>query len=173
LLDYGDTINLQKRWRQIVHEYSGLKLTFGEDKLSALCGLAKQIQLYRPGDKYLAGLWSDPLLEDLIWTVGPNSKRTFERLRKKYTPGLSRDAREWRAATWSWASIDGVVEYYNQGESMRRLYATFVDTSCVPTSVGDDTGALLSARVVLEGRLIPVKVSKLSLLLSTSPPPLC
>lgn len=48
-----------------------LSATKESDKLPALSGLAQQFaKIGREG--YLAGLWSGSLLEDLIFTRGPN-----------------------------------------------------------------------------------------------------
>jgi len=66
LANWRDRSALHSRWRAIVHEYSGLELTFGKDKLPALSGLAKQMQRYRPDDKYIGGVWSQSLFQDML-----------------------------------------------------------------------------------------------------------
>ncbi|RAH56657.1 HET-domain-containing protein [Aspergillus piperis CBS 112811] len=55
----------QSDWHQIVSHYSFRQMTKPSDKLSALSGLAARMS---DGDrKYLAGLWSDTLVTDLLW----------------------------------------------------------------------------------------------------------
>ncbi|KAI0101350.1 heterokaryon incompatibility protein-domain-containing protein [Nemania sp. FL0031] len=57
---------LRDRWHEIVAEYTSLDLTFEKDMFPALSGVAKQMQRVR-GSRYLAGLWEDNLIEDLLW----------------------------------------------------------------------------------------------------------
>ncbi|KAK4994444.1 hypothetical protein LTR66_005532, partial [Elasticomyces elasticus] len=80
--------DLQIAWRAIVEEYGPLKLTVSSDRLPALSGVARTFQALKPAT-YLAGLWRDSLVHDMTW-------RTLER---KTRP-------EWRAPSWSWASVD-------------------------------------------------------------------
>lgn len=83
-------------WQQAVTMYCRRKLSFASDKLPALSGVA---ELFYPilGGKYLAGLWTETLLLDLLW------KRT----------GQPRPRPEkYRAPSWSWAAMDGEVEAY-------------------------------------------------------------
>jgi hypothetical protein len=55
-------------WRDIVETYSGLKLTYPSDSLPALLGPAMDMQPRREGT-YLAGMWTDSIIEDLTWHV--------------------------------------------------------------------------------------------------------
>jgi len=86
-----------KWYKRIVSLYSGCKLTFPDDKLHAISGLAKLIhdKLNVP---YLAGHWhagDRNLLQSLCWQrVGNGSKGSV-----------------YRAPSWSWASQDSAVEW--------------------------------------------------------------
>lgn len=61
-------------WADIVRAYSALSLSFEQDKLPALSGVAKYILKQRPGDEYLVGMWRKTLLVDLRWKAcGPQS----------------------------------------------------------------------------------------------------
>jgi hypothetical protein len=55
-------------WLWLVGEYSRRKLTYPEDKLSALSGLAGLLAK-ETRDTYLAGIWANHLPEDLFWRV--------------------------------------------------------------------------------------------------------
>jgi Heterokaryon incompatibility protein (HET) len=82
-----------KRWNDLVQDYSERKLTKESDKLPALSGLARLFQ-ERYGDQYLAGLWKSHLIEDLCWQCfGATNTRP-----NKY-----------RAPSWSWASVNGLL----------------------------------------------------------------
>ncbi|OCL07733.1 HET-domain-containing protein, partial [Glonium stellatum] len=88
------TISLAKIWHRMVREYSFLKLTRPSDKLTALSGLAAQMQSNRQA-KYIAGLWEDTLLSDLLW---------FQ-LYALNPPHISRHP------SWSWASVNGRIHF--------------------------------------------------------------
>ncbi|RFN54472.1 het-domain-containing protein [Fusarium flagelliforme] len=55
-------------WSHIIQDYSRLKLTDRDDRLSALSGLAQRVFQRQPrGIEYLAGLWSFSLFQGLSW----------------------------------------------------------------------------------------------------------
>ncbi|KIJ52113.1 hypothetical protein M422DRAFT_88967, partial [Sphaerobolus stellatus SS14] len=77
------------------------EITVPSDKLVALAGVAEQFQ-HVYNDKFLAGLWQKTLAFDLLWSSGAQGFNP----RPKY-----------RAPTWSWASIDGLISAeYREGE---------------------------------------------------------
>ncbi len=83
------------RWDTLVQEYSSCSLTFPEkDKLVALSGIAKAFG--DPAD-YLAGLWPDNLGILLLWQPSKGTTRH----------------KSFIAPSWSWASMDGGVEFEN------------------------------------------------------------
>ncbi|KAF4442819.1 Ankyrin repeat-containing domain protein [Fusarium austroafricanum] len=81
-------------WREMIIQYSHLRLTYSSDKLPALSGLAEAIRR-KTGQHYLAGLWRDTLLLDMCWFSTSNEPQD----------------RQWRAPSWSWASVNGSIEY--------------------------------------------------------------
>ena len=58
----------EETWLHIIEQYSNCELTHIQDKLIALCGVAK-ILSPSLGGKYLAGLWESDLLRGLLWQV--------------------------------------------------------------------------------------------------------
>jgi hypothetical protein len=64
------------------------------DKLIALAGIAEQFQRIW-GTRYLAGLWENTLLSDLLWF-------------KNYQERLPRPEK-YQCPSWSWAAVDGRV----------------------------------------------------------------
>ncbi|CAH0049018.1 unnamed protein product [Clonostachys solani] len=80
-------------WNSLVCDYSACDLTFPSDRLLAFEGIA---DLFRQvtGGQYLAGLWHSNLLHLLDWWV--------DKPRIRRSP-------EYRAPSWSWASLDGPV----------------------------------------------------------------
>lgn len=101
-------------WYGLIEDYSSRYLTKETDKLPALAGLAlKFCEDQNPG-KYLAGIWSSHLPSALLWKIMPHHSRP----RDQYTDGLAafhpRRPQQYRAPSWSWASIDGKVSYESQ-----------------------------------------------------------
>ncbi|KUJ18197.1 HET-domain-containing protein [Mollisia scopiformis] len=87
---------MRDSWREIIVPYSSCKMTKGSDKLVALAGVAREAQR-ECGDTYVAGLWRTGMEEMLCWR-----RLSSERPQNE----------EYRAPSWSWASVDGGVEYY-------------------------------------------------------------
>ena len=95
---------LRRGWFGIIEDYSKRKLTESGDKLIALSGSAhsyyeREIHKGYNGKhagKYAAGLWEAHMPSALLW-----------RIRSAQRP-------EYRAPSWSWASLDGGISYDSQ-----------------------------------------------------------
>ena len=86
-------------WAEIVRTYSRGRLTKENDKLVAISGIAKEMKpLMRC--RYLAGLWDFNIVEQLGWSGGRDATRSTI----------------YRAPSWSWASIDGMVDLFEENE---------------------------------------------------------
>lgn len=88
-------------WIRTIQYYTARKLTNYQDKLPALSGLA-QIYHQVTGDVYLAGLWKASLPHSLCW-YHCSGQEGFQT-----AAGISRRPQEYRAPSWSWASIDAL-----------------------------------------------------------------
>jgi hypothetical protein len=88
---------LYDSWTWIIHFYAKGNLSYSNDKLVALAGIAKQwAQLSGcPASSYLAGLWKSHMPYCLCWFIHLDNRST-------------RPAK-YRAPTWSWTSIDGPI----------------------------------------------------------------
>ncbi|UKZ46221.1 hypothetical protein TrVGV298_000422 [Trichoderma virens] len=84
---------LYRNWMEVVETYAKLNLTKGSDKLPALSATAR-ILAENMGDGYLAGIWRSTLMEGLLWYVRAPLSKPRPR------------GEDWRAPSWSWASID-------------------------------------------------------------------
>ncbi|MCJ1465073.1 hypothetical protein MMC07_003689 [Pseudocyphellaria aurata] len=87
---------IYKCWYYIARQYSHRRLSYASDKLPALSGLASEFWKYT-GDSYLAGLWKGDMAGGLLWAAS-----TMEKLQR---------TTEYRAPSWSWASIEGEIYY--------------------------------------------------------------
>ncbi|TGO09510.1 hypothetical protein BTUL_0163g00200 [Botrytis tulipae] len=67
-LDPGQILD---RWLALVNEYSALRITYNEDRLVALSGVAEDYQ-DRLGSHYLAGIWLSDLARGLLWDAKKN-----------------------------------------------------------------------------------------------------
>lgn len=94
-------------WSKIVWYYSSTDLTHGSDRLAALSGIVAR-QHGNNGGRYLAGLWRGRLVYQLTWQVLNTSRKPRP---------------EWRAPTWSWASVDGpvILLHYADGGSDQHI----------------------------------------------------
>ncbi|RDL37209.1 uncharacterized protein BP5553_04642 [Venustampulla echinocandica] len=86
-----DITSLLQIWYHSLRMFSRRALTYAPDKLPAIAGLATEFANLS-GDTYLAGHWRSQLLRELMWSTYPNLKL--------FKPS------QWRAPTWSWASVD-------------------------------------------------------------------
>jgi hypothetical protein len=87
------------RWSTLIGEYCKMSLTKESDKLPALSGLAHEYQKSW-NDQYLAGLWRNQLWRELQWYVVPGERTSPRR------------PAEYRAPTWSWASVEGLKSIF-------------------------------------------------------------
>lgn len=95
-------LELQDAWRKAVSEYSNRRLTRAGDKLPAFSGLASRFGA-RMRSRYVAGLWRENIVQDLAWARMSwfDEESTLMPLPAEY-----------RAPSFSWASIDDRVCYY-------------------------------------------------------------
>lgn len=94
----------QRAWYDVVLEYTSRNLTYQKDKLPALSGVIAAIAKIN-GDVCYAGIWRSWFLSGLLWRVqDPDDQYAYV----SKTP--ERPA-QWRAPSWSFAAIKGVVAY--------------------------------------------------------------
>jgi len=128
-----NTFNL---WRNLVEKYSRCDLTYPSDKLLAIAGVAKLFQGVT-NDKYVAGIWSSHVLTMMDWRV--------------YDP-RPRQSSEYRAPSWSWASVDGPVRMH--GPSFGDESLVVLLNAEVTTKLPDEMSTVLDGFIMLKGRLI-------------------
>ncbi|QDS67590.1 hypothetical protein FKW77_003719 [Venturia effusa] len=124
-----------ERWRFTLGLYSDKALSLESDKLPALSGLARSFQ-ERLGDTYVAGLWRNNIVEGMCWqSFGPPHSR----------PTV------YRAPSWSWASIDGMIATTSLGR-----WEDLVDVVDVQVQIrgenpyGEVSGGSIELRAPLE-----------------------
>ena len=112
-----------KHWKRVVQQYTHGQLSFESDKLVAIAGLAKHMQrtCLIPNITYLAGLWSFELIDWLMWR------------RSKTLRSLARP-KAYRAPSWSWASVEGEVEWKPDRSSYEKFGTANFEMRTSPTS---------------------------------------
>lgn len=92
-----------KSWGDQLQLYTARNLSKPHDKLPALAAIAQRYSHCR-GTKYLAGLWKSSFRQDLLWHHHPGPE-----LITVSDEGNPMREDEYRAPSWSWAAVDGVV----------------------------------------------------------------
>lgn len=116
--------DMAQYWHKIVSEYTRLRITRGTDMLPALSGCAQNVAM-ATGSEYLAGMWRHSLGRDLVWYVE--------------APLSSTPQTEWRAPSWSWASIDakeGVLfSEIRQSSRLKDVLDSIAGIDCRPEGI--------------------------------------
>lgn len=87
--------NVHEAWLDVLNDYTSRTASDPWDKLIACAAVAEQFHRVLRSD-YLAGLWRDTLLSDLLWFRRSGSAFM-------HRPGV------YRAPSWSWAALEGEV----------------------------------------------------------------
>ncbi|KAI0382352.1 HET-domain-containing protein [Hypomontagnella monticulosa] len=122
--DHEPISNLLREWSTAVDAYCKSNLTYPKDKLVALSGLARdmgtKLRALNPEyDEYLYGIWKFTMPDSLLWKVkGPNNTRPLE----------------YRAPSWSWASVDGPIDLPAGGGSSNYPLIQIIGVDALPRS---------------------------------------
>lgn len=124
-------------WNDAIATYTRSSLTYSRDKLVAINGIVKEIAALCK-DESLAGLWSRHLVHFLPW--------------KEYGFRDNSSVRppEYRAPSWSWASVDSPVEIPEMDlETCARVKDAYTSHAS-----HDDTGELNGGWLLIQGPLL-------------------
>jgi len=100
---------LHRCWYRILEDYTQRTLTFPRDKLIAISGVADYIRR-ETSCEYLAGIWKESLPQALLWQNPPTMKPLFQQERCLH---FREKVKVYRAPSWSWASVNGPVNFGN------------------------------------------------------------
>ena len=136
-------------WYSLVKVYTLRSLTKPEDRILALSGLAKEYSALLE-DTYLAGLWRNSLLNELLWFVDGA---------KQPAPTA------FQGPSWSWTSVNGPIGFKERHRSdslpKHAHVAEIVDCSPMLVEEGALFGAVeeVASSLVLKARLLPALLS--------------
>ncbi|KIY03971.1 uncharacterized protein Z520_00663 [Fonsecaea multimorphosa CBS 102226] len=135
-------------WSRIVEAYMECKLSYGEDKLVAISGIAQKVA-EATEERYLAGLWDNALLpQSLLWCV-------LGRRQADGTPSLRSGSAgdvDYRAPSWSWASLEAKV-IWNWPAKCEKVVIDILSTD-IEQPKGSRLAKVSSAQMKVRGYLI-------------------
>ncbi|GAP84985.2 putative leucyl-tRNA synthetase protein [Rosellinia necatrix] len=129
-----------EQWASIVEAYTARALGVCDDRLNAISGIAKKIHRAELG-KYLGGLFSYELLPQLMWS------------RAEAQAPLPRPSSDYRAPSWSWASIDGQVVFRNRMWSSVKVTASLMGFNIQPVSEIKEYTKYISGMIRISGNV--------------------
>ncbi|KIW90807.1 uncharacterized protein Z519_08590 [Cladophialophora bantiana CBS 173.52] len=134
-------------WSRIVEVYMECKLSYAEDKLVAISGIAQKVT-EATNERYLAGLWDNALLpQSLLWHV-------LGRRQADGTPSVrsaSAGDEDYRAPSWSWASLEAKV-IWNWPAKCDKVVMDILSTN-VEQPKGSRLARVSSAQMKIRGSL--------------------
>lgn len=133
--------SLWDQWQTIATGFSKLKLTYADDALPALSGIAKRALQLRPGS-YLAGIWEVGIALHLSWRScdSPTETNPVEQSSAAFRP------------TFSWISHPGPIEY-PVIEKETKSICTYLSGGSTK-STADPFGRISHAFICLKGHSI-------------------
>lgn len=140
---------IYETWSKIVERFMEQKLTFDKDKLVAISGIAQKVA-EATNERYLAGMWEGPTLaQSLLWYVlGRRQADGIAAVRKMYS--------DYRAPSWSWASLDAKV-IWNWPSECDKVLVNIVETR-IEEYAGSSFGRISSAEMDVQGYLFEAEL---------------
>lgn len=141
-------VDIYTCWCRMLEDFTSRNLTYDEDRLPAIAGIAKKIGV-AADDSYHAGLWRRDMIFGILWRV--------------ISIDAARTTRSARAPSWSWASINCGVNFRHllmAGSDENRLsFSPLVDILYIsdpPTCNDHPFGMTSKASLRLSGVLLEV-----------------
>lgn len=148
-------------WGKTIEEYSERLLTNPQDKLAAISGLAGR-RLHSssaPNDRYVAGLFTEGLPGQLLWRLN-YYKRESDRSGHHDRDIIYGQRLLNGTPTWSWASVEGVLEFIDTLETPQAGTTAHIDSiSCVPCHTENPLGPVKSGLLVLTAPVLAVRLA--------------
>ncbi|RSL61742.1 hypothetical protein CEP54_006102 [Fusarium duplospermum] len=141
-LNLKDSMAMLKLWYQNLRSITALDLTYIQDRLPVMAGIASQLSKERKG-RYLAGLWEDSLVSGLCWQTFGDERERPETLKS--------------VPTWSWGSVSGLIAGPWDRVHRTTFTVKVVDIDCKPNGPVF-LGRLDRGILTLEGCVARVKI---------------
>ena len=147
----------QKQWESIVGQYTKCLLTHENDRLLALSGVTREMQLNSGTTmgRWFAGLWETQLPQSLTWY-------------SKYKSHSERaQSDQYIAPSWSWAAcVQGEISWpegsgWRWVEPVMVSYAQVLDVRCYPQSEQNPCGKLKAGYLTMKSPVLEIDISKI------------
>jgi hypothetical protein len=152
-------LQLDDVWKMAVRSYSCTNLTFSKDRLMALSGIANVMGAALK-ERYIAGLWVT--VGDSMWTSHLPEQLGWRVLDGKRADGsASRRFEEYCAPSWSWASVDGVIEMKTRVDQSRDYQASVQGVNVELEYDNVETGRVRAgSSLVIKGTLLVLRMNR-------------
>lgn len=124
-------------WREMVQHYSTCCFTDPGDRLVALSGIAKCVRQTN-ADEYLAGMWRLTMAFDLPWWRQSHDRELLPGPDPRYS-----------APTWSWASVQGEINFPAMSGKKFNRFVEVRATSFRYRDTTNTTGGLTDGSITL------------------------
>lgn len=142
--------DMERYWKTLLMDYSNRILTYEQDRLPAIRGLATEVATLT-GTQFLAGLFRGWLHSDLLWSSNFRQRDTSNPPLAKLNASLP---------TWSWVSITCGVGYDldHCQDSPKHSAIKFCDIKFTPEAPENPFGGASEACLTVEGRVFPASL---------------
>ena len=145
--EYYLRVTQDQIWMRIVHEYSERDLTFFDDRLPALAGIATELAKSW-NDAYLAGFWEKTIIQHLGWYRSPPTYQRTGPLKRNFE-GVDCTKRI-GSPSWSWVTTPYPVLIKKASHSDAKL----VGSSVQLVSQKSPFGQVKRASIALDARVL-------------------
>ena len=140
-----DDEQLYDLWCGMLTEYSRRQISVPADKLVAFSSVVEEFQFLMKDD-YRAGVWKRRLIDNILWEIF-----------REPDEALPSRPQNYRAPTWSWASVDGMVMPHRS--HMFELPSTEYEAeilSCdvTPKSSVHPLGEIMDAKLTMKAKIV-------------------
>jgi len=150
---------LFREWQTMLPSYTRRSLTKKSDLLPAISGIAMHIY-EKTSSCYLAGLWKDNILSDLLWQVSPSLRDGISDYNGNiWGFSLLRTMSTYRAPTFSWASIDSEVKNIcDEFNTDSQIDAVILDAQCTLKGA-NPFGEVTGGYIRLESAMVKANIT--------------
>ncbi|KAF9471996.1 HET-domain-containing protein [Pholiota conissans] len=134
----------RQAWLAALFVYTLRAISVPTDKLAAMAGLVEEFQRVFEDD-YLAGLWRKTLLFDLLWSA-------------EIAAGVASRPILYRAPSWSWAAIDGLISAPYREDNIEMSRAEIIQCSVTPKERSVPFGEVTAGELKLKTYLLEVSL---------------
>lgn len=138
-------------WALLLDVFAKGQLSKSENKLAAIFGIAVDMGKY-VGSPYVAGLWTDLLLEQLLWLVEASAK------------DLKARTLIYQAPTWSWAAVNNPMKGFFALGTRKPMFCFLISRVAVEAETYDMVINQGQPRLRLGGKMLE------ALLMNNDPP---